>query len=382
MIKTLIKSILQKYLHKQKPILNLNFQPHVNQKKVLISYITKQFDLDFETAIISHPNINEINILIAFFINNNFVIDVVYCNDINFIKENSCKKYDVIFGFGEVFRYFSNKSVKSLKVIYCTENAPKIAFEKELERVSNYNKRNHTKIKTERAFSYFLDEDFKNSDYAIILSNKYNAANFKNLISARKTFLLKTTGLKNDNYFLNRSLSITKSSFIWIGSRGLIHKGLDLLVEVFAITPNLNLHILGLNNKERSLLPKFLSKNIYIHGFVNVKSDEFIKIMNSSSFCVLPSCSEGMATSVLTGMRHGLIPVITRETGLDLHDNGYYFDSVDINHIKSKLLTISKTGDIELDNMHKNVFNFANYEFSLSNFNTNFNKIMINIINK
>ena len=161
MIKTLIKSILKKYLYRQKSILNLNFQPHVNQKKVLISYITKQFDIDYETAIISHPNINEVNIIIAFFIKNNFVIDVAYCNDIYFIEQNPTKKYDVIFGFGEVFRYFSNKSVKSLKVIYCTENAPKIAYEKELERVINYNKRNNTKIKTERAGNAARGQEIK-----------------------------------------------------------------------------------------------------------------------------------------------------------------------------------------------------------------------------
>lgn len=382
-MKTLIKKILKKYLHKQKSILNLNLLPQTKQKKVLISYLTKQFDIDYETATIGHPNINEVNIIIAFFIKNNFVIDVAYCNDNYFIEQNSTRQYDVIFGFGEVFRYFSKKSTKSLKVIYCTENSPKIAFQKELERVGNYNKRNKTNIKTERAFSYYLDEDFKNSDYAIILQNEYNAVNFENLISREKTFLLKTTGLKNDNYIFDRFIPDTKNNFIWIGSRGIIHKGLDLLVEAFTVTSSLNLHILGLNSKERSLLPRCLAKNIHIHGFIDVKSDEFVKIMNSSSFCVLPSCSEAMATSILTGMRHGLVPLITRETGVDLlPNNGYYFDSLEVNDMISKILAISKLDDKDLHKKHVNIFNFANSQYNLNSFNENFNKIMLNIIRK
>ncbi|WP_299017532.1 glycosyltransferase [uncultured Polaribacter sp.] len=380
MIKRIFKYIFTRNNSNQIYILNLNLRPNISQKRVLISYLTKQFNINFDKVEVSHPNINEVNIIIAYFIEKGFVIDVVYCNDEHFINKNQDKKYDVIFGFGKVFRFFSDRTRDALRIIYCTENAPKIAFEKESERVSNYNYRNNKNIKTERAFTYYNEEDFKISNFAILLQNHYNAMNFRDLINKDKTFLLNTTGLKNENYFLKRILNETKANFIWIGSRGIIHKGLDLLVEAFAITPNLNLHILGLSKKERVLLPRKLTKNIHIHGFVKVSSDKFIKIVNSCSFCLLPSCSEAMATSVLTGMRHGLIPIITKDTGIDLEGYGYYFDSLEIESIKQKLLHVSKTENYYLDNKHNSVFKFANSEYNLQRFNESFIEIMNNII--
>ena len=378
----MLKRIIKQFYNKHKSLTNLNFKPHINQQRVLISYITKQFEIDFNSEPIGHTNLYEVNIIIDFFLKRDFIIDVVYCNDNYFIKKTPNKQYDIVFGFGQVFRHFVRNSNKALKIIYCTENAPTIAFHKELERVSNYNLRNFKNIKTERAYTYYLDDDFKASDYAIVLQNEFNLKNFSDLVSTEKTFTLQPSGLLNTRFKQTRSIINSKNNFVWIGSRGVIHKGLDLLVEVFKDTPNLILHVMGLNNKEKHLLPKRLPKNIIIHGFVDVQTERFNSIMNKSSFCVLPSCSEAMATSVLTGMRHGLVPVITRETGIDIDGVGFYFESIDLDYLRSRVIEIANTKIRELELMHLKVIETANSKYNLVNFENRFNEIMDKIILK
>jgi glycosyltransferase involved in cell wall biosynthesis len=109
-------------------------------------------------------------------------------------------------------------------------------------------------------------------------------------------------------------------SFLWFGSCGLIHKGLDLLLDFFSKRQDLRLHICD-PIKEESVFEKIYYKKLYetsniiTHGFVDIRSEKFIKILEDCSFLIFPSCSEGGGASVITAIGNGgLIPIINKET--------------------------------------------------------------------
>jgi len=188
--------------------------------------------------------------------------------------------------------------------------------------------------------------------------------------------------LMNPDYiFKPRDLNQSRKNFIWFGSYGAIHKGLDILIDVFKLLPEYNLFICGLDRREKNLF-KLNYKNIHDLGFINIKSKEFICLMDSCSYVILPSCSEGMATAVLTCMNHGLIPIVTRECGIDLLDWGFYLDDYHIGFLREKIIECANY-DIELlEKQHKQIFNYSREQFNLQRYSQDFEQIIVNILSK
>lgn len=73
----------------------------------------------------------------------------------------------------------------------------------------------------------------------------------------------------------NRNINEVKKNFLWMGSLGLIHKGLDLLLEIFNELPDYNLYICGSTKNEPEFEYLYFdelyrTKNIHTYGFVGV----------------------------------------------------------------------------------------------------------------
>lgn len=145
-----------------------------------------------------------------------------------------------------------------------------------------------------------------------------------------------------------------KKTFLYFGSSlGQIHKGLDLLIEVFLELKNLNLYICGKFEKEEELKKIYLDKimksdNIFLTGWILPNSDMYKEIISKSGFVILPSCSEGIAGGVINCMASGLIPVVSKNSGIDIEKTGYLIND-SIKDIKKQLNEIIKVECYELE---------------------------------
>lgn len=115
--------------------------------------------------------------------------------------------------------------------------------------------------------------------------------------------------------------------FLWFGSSGLLHKGLDLVLEAFASAPDLELEVVGPVDRERDFARAFRNElrrtpNIRCHGWMDIADPAFQRVTRSVAALVFPSCSESHSGSSVTCMHAGLPVLVTRETGLDV-DPGY-----------------------------------------------------------
>lgn len=155
-----------------------------------------------------------------------------------------------------------------------------------------------------------------------------------------------------------RDFSAAKSSFIWFGGSGLIHKGLDLLLEVFKDLPGYTLHVCGpLKSESRftRLYTKELSGtlNIKSHGFVEIGSVLFNRLVAESAFCILPSCAEGEPSSVVNLMAAGVIPVVPDTAGIRLKGFGFQIDALSYASIRLAVKTAASQPEPVLRNMAK-----------------------------
>ena len=111
--------------------------------------------------------------------------------------------------------------------------------------------------------------------------------------------------------------------FLWFGSGGLVHKGLDLVLEAFAGAPELELAVAGPVDRERAFESAFdrelyRTPNIRTLGWIDIEGKPFVELAERTLALVYPSCSEGQNGGTVTCMHAGLIPVVTPEVGLDV----------------------------------------------------------------
>jgi glycosyltransferase involved in cell wall biosynthesis len=110
--------------------------------------------------------------------------------------------------------------------------------------------------------------------------------------------------------------------FVWFGSDGFMHKGLDLVLEAFAGLPAYELTVCGPIHREPQFQRAFYrelyrTSNICTVGWVDVGGDEFRSICDRSAALLYPTCSEGGGGSVINCMHAGLIPMIPEEASVD-----------------------------------------------------------------
>lgn len=284
---------------------------------------------------------------------------------------------------GKPYELACNNNPNAIKIVYLTECAPNFSYKHEKERVEYYYKRHKKRVLITRSGKFFNNKLIKNSNYGIFFGNQYNKQSFYGLFDLEKIFLLNPTGLINRDYIPNRNknFEICKRNFLWFGSTGAIHKGLDILLDVFSKHKDLNLYIAGLNKNEKWLLERYkFCKNIIDCGFIDVYSKNFIKLMNDVAFVILPSASEGMATSVLTCMKHGLIPIVTQNVGIDTDNFGITLEEYKVKYIENKILEISMMKNEDIYERYCNLLTYVKNKYELHIFEKDFSEIINKIL--
>ena len=180
--------------------------------------------------------------------------------------------------------------------------------------------------------------------------------------------------------FINKDHLQARHNYLWFGSTGAIHKGLDILIDVFSKRDDVILHICGLNKEEKKILKFKGRSNMFDYGRIDVNSGAYLQLVNKCSYIILPSCSEGFSTSVTTGMLHGLIPVVIRNTGFNrAGDHAIFLEDYKLEYVNNKLNELSDFDPAELCNLSRKVYEFAQKNFRLEAFEDNFRTIMTSL---
>lgn len=360
---------------------NINIDLTIKQKKVAICHVDI-YSFDYTNSVIKHTNIVEASIIIKLFIDYNYCIDIYPfdCKNVNMNDDY----YDIVFGLGDSYKLLCDLNKNSIKIIYLCENSKFYSDEKFQKRLEYFKERHsNTIFHTNRSSNFYNDEILEKSDYGIFFGNDYTSVYYKQKI--KNLYLTSPSGLINNNYINKRNVAETKNNFLYFGSYGALHKGLDLLIDTFNEVTNIKLWIAGVGYFDEELLKLIKNRlNFNVLGFIDVNSDDFLSVANQCSFIVMPSCSEAKSTSVLTCMLHGLIPIITKEVGIDIDINkeGFYIENIQIDVLKKQFLNISNLDDTHLNAMHEYVVKKAIKNYSINNYRDNLNTILLDIINK
>lgn len=337
------------------PLFKRNIFNSQYSKRVLISYMIEPFvkKNDF-----SHSNLLECYTAAEIFNELGFCVDVI---DLSSNKKIDYSKYDVIYGMGSPLErsfYFDKKKIK--RIFYATGCNPIFSNINTLNRIRNfYNYNKKFLLSSTRYISTSFNLQLLLSDYVIVLGNDFVLDTYNKFDENGKDRYINLNAFYYDVYDIDiskKDFSESKKHFLWFGSSGLIHKGLDSLIDLFSERDDIFLHICGAPQTEKEFFDHYNQKlikssNIINHGFVDIKSDKFKKIMDKCAFTIFPSVSEGGAVSILNTVANGgLIPIITKSTGLNVEDFGIFIEKPDLNLVKD---SIEKALSLDLNNLRR-----------------------------
>jgi glycosyltransferase involved in cell wall biosynthesis len=175
--------------------------------------------------------------------------------------------------------------------------------------------------------------------------------------------------------YSSKKWEIARNHFLWFGGGGWVYKGLDLVVEAFLKEPKLQLSICGgaLDASDTYFWKIYgddikKSGNITYHGHLDPTGKEFQHLVNSVSAVVYPSSAEGCAGAVVQCLQHGLIPLVSEITGLNIHNTWQPLfgttDSEFIDNIRQRCNEIAQMPECELESLRHMFWDFAHKNHS------------------
>ena len=185
-----------------------------------------------------------------------------------------------------------------------------------------------------------------------------------------------------------KDFEAARNHFLWFGSGGLVHKGLDLVLEAFAGLPDLHLTICGPMRGEPDFEREFWTElyatpNIHVHGWIDVASEDFLDLARRVGGLVYPSCSEGGGSSVYTCMHAGIVPVINREVSVDLDPSfSLELSDVSVEGLRETLLEFAGFPASELDVMSKAAWLFARQNHTKRRFQERYDALASQLVEK
>ncbi|MGR6503008.1 glycosyltransferase [Shewanella sp. Koi 1] len=310
------------------------------EKRVLFSYSTYHFK---KNNYVKHSNYNESLVIAKLFDELGYQVDVVNNNR---LTKRDIASYDLVFGEGLPLYQAISLPNPPKTIYYGTGSHPFHCTEQSYKRLINfYHKYSCIALSSLRTSDRRWGLAASMADAVICIGNEITKKTFIEH-GARIVFTVDPSYIQRKDALEigeSKNFEECRKSMLWFGSYGLLHKGLDLAVDAFKNRPDWTLHICGFTPDEQYLLDTLeLTDNIIVHGFIDVFSDDFKFIANQCGFVILPSCSEGTATSVITAVANGaMIPTVTKECGFDVGTTGFIIElsSADI---ESKLTLLDE----------------------------------------
>jgi glycosyltransferase involved in cell wall biosynthesis len=161
------------------------------------------------------------------------------------------------------------------------------------------------------------------ADAATTLGNEFTMSTYA--YAGKPFFRVPISTTRTFEWPEHKDFDKSRKTFLWFGSAGFVHKGLDLVLEAFVTMPEYNLIVCGPIENEPEFAAAFHRElfetpNISTRGWVDVESSEFSHILGNCIAVISPSCCESGGGATILCMHAGLIPIVSVEASVDVED--------------------------------------------------------------
>ena len=358
----------------------ISFYPEgPSRGRVLFSYIIKGFHLEPGTPIPNtHTNIWQSLKMVETFVDLGYEVDVIDWTNKRFVpKGNYSFLVDVRHNLERLAPLLNKDCVKIMHL-----DTAHILFHNaaEAKRLLHLQNRRGVTLRPRRFEMPNLG--IERADYATTGGNDFTVGTFN--FANKKIFKLPSPCAITLDW-PRKEWDQCRKHFLWFSSGGLVHKGLDLALEAFREMPDCHLTVCAPVDREKDFVNTYYKElydtpNIKTVGWVDVNSSKFRDITATCGAMVNLSCSEGGTPAVKMCMQAGLIPIVSYESGVDVHDFGFTLRDCSIANIRNVIRHITTLSQNEIEERARRAWKFARRYHTRENFDREYRRVILEII--
>jgi glycosyltransferase involved in cell wall biosynthesis len=353
--------------------------------RALISYYIEPYLLDASKSIPPdhpyywHPNYWECTEIARSLVELGYGVDIIGWRNSRFLPQ---EEYSVFFDCRHNMERLAPLLPKSCMKIFHIDVAH-ILFQNaaESQRLLAVQQRRGATLQPRRFEHPNLGIEY--ADCATMLGNRFTADTFA--YAGKPTYSVPISTPVIYPWPEGKNFHACRRNFMWLGSGGLVRKGLDLVLEAFADMPDFHLTVCGPVSNEKDFEQAYRRElyelpNIHTVGWVDLGSQKFLDLMRDSVALIYPSCCEGQCGGVITALASSLIPVISYESGVDVHDFGTILRTSSISEIRGAVEELSGRPCSQLENMARKAWEYAQDHHSRAAFAREWRRVLYAIL--
>jgi glycosyltransferase involved in cell wall biosynthesis len=221
------------------------------------------------------------------------------------------------------------------------------------------------------------------ADEVCVLGNEYTMHSFD--FARKKITRIPISSAYEFPWPVDRDFAMAKRKFLWVGSFGMVHKGLDLVLDAFASMPELELTVCGRPEKEGDFFRLYEDllrnrSNIHLHGWIDMSHPDFLEIARTHATVIYPSSAEGGAGSVIHCMHAGMIPACTYEASIDLVNFGELVQFGTVEAVQAACRRIASLPDSQVESRARAAYDHARTIHTRERFRENYRNYAASVI--
>ncbi|TSD03474.1 MAG: group 1 glycosyl transferase [Parcubacteria group bacterium Athens0714_16] len=363
--------------------------PSIGKKKgdVLLSYITESFTCTpSERFTDPHTNKWECSEIVRLFTLRGYAVDVINFKNTDFIPR---KKYvaciDIMQNLERLTKYLPTNCKK---VMHITSAYGEFQNTVEKQRLLELKRRRNISLTPHR--TGVVSNNPAYADFLEGLGNQTTHATYARF--KKHIYPIPISVAREFDLPEQKNFETARTHFLWFGGGGAILKGLDLVIEAFADLPKLSLHIVGPLAREKDFVQAYKYElalpnikyyprpHIFPDGEMRSGDIPFLDIANRCSTLIYPSASEGTSGAVVQAMHAGIIPIITKQTGISEDAPVIICDTPTVESIRDLAIQITKTDPLELRESAYKAWGYARAHHTQKTFSEAYSRFIDDIL--
>jgi glycosyltransferase involved in cell wall biosynthesis len=349
---------------------------------VLLSYMLEPFLPDPTSKAVSHAHSRfwECHEMASAFLEEGFTVDVIRYTNRTFVPR---QPYDfIIDARRNMERLAPMLGPRCIKMMHLDTSHLLVHSAAELNRLHALYRRRGVALQPRRFER--PNRGLETADCATLIGNERTRSTYGPV--NKPIYLLPVTPTPLHPQMRPRDADAIRCNFVWFNSMGMVHKGLDLVLEAFAAMPDLNLTICGRVEEEEDFVAAyrrelFETPNIRLVGWLDAGSPKLREILDTSIATILASCAEGQSSAVVSCMYAGVIPIVSRECGIDVREDfGIMLETCSVAEIQAAVRRIAQMPTDRLEAMSDAALKFAQTNHTRERFSAIYRGIVRELI--
>lgn len=231
-----------------------------------------------------------------------------------------------------------------------------------------------------------INRAIETADYATLLGNDFDFDSYA--FAGKPVFQVPNPSAVTYPWVEDKDFAAAGGRFLWIGSQGLVHKGLDLVLEAFARMPDLHLTVCGPIREDKAFEAAYrrelyATPNIETLGWVDIASPAFADLCRRTAALVYPSAAEACCGTVVNSMQAGLIPIVSAGAGVDVDpDFGMVVGELSVEAVSQAVRSLAARPPADLAAMARRAWTVARDTYTVETYRAVFGAAIERIVDE